>query len=47
MKDMSRQVNILDTYHNVDDTGNAVVPLEKFNEIKRRCVTNSSNSVLN
>lgn len=47
MKDMSRQVNILDTYHNMDDTGNAVVPLEMFNEIKRRCVTNSSNSVMN
>ncbi|KAF1376843.1 hypothetical protein PFLUV_G00215650 [Perca fluviatilis] len=35
-KEMSHHVNILDTYHNVDDSGNVVVPLEKFDEIKRR-----------
>ncbi|XP_035851599.1 nesprin-2 [Sander lucioperca] len=35
-KEMSHHVNILDTYHNMDDSGNVVVPLEKFDEIKRR-----------
>lgn len=39
IKEMSHHVNILDTYHNMDDSGNVVVPLEKFDEIKRRYVT--------
>lgn len=33
---MSRQVQILDSYENVDNSGNVVVPLEKFDDIKRR-----------
>ncbi|XP_044023969.1 nesprin-2 isoform X2 [Siniperca chuatsi] len=36
IKEMSHHVNILDTYHNMDESGNVVVPLEKFDEIKRR-----------
>ncbi|XP_068564553.1 nesprin-2a [Cebidichthys violaceus] len=36
IKEMSHFVNILDTFHNMDDFGNVVVPLEKFDEIKRR-----------
>ncbi|XP_034756192.1 nesprin-2-like [Etheostoma cragini] len=35
-KEMSHHVNILDTFHNMDDSGNVIVPLEKFDEIKRR-----------
>lgn len=38
MKEMSYFVNIIATFHNTDDLGNTVVPIEKFNEIKRRCV---------
>lgn len=38
IKEMSHHVNILDTYRNMDDSGNVVVPLEKFDEIKRRYV---------
>ncbi|XP_059211817.1 nesprin-1 [Centropristis striata] len=36
IKEMSHHVNIIDSYHNMDDSGNEVVPLEKFEEIKRR-----------
>ncbi|KAM6906809.1 nesprin-2a [Lycodopsis pacificus] len=36
IEEMSHFVNILDTFHNMDDFGNVVVPLEKFNDIKRR-----------
>ncbi|CAJ1078355.1 LOW QUALITY PROTEIN: nesprin-2 [Xyrichtys novacula] len=36
MKEMSRHVNTLDTYKNMDNSGNVVVPLEKFDEVKRR-----------
>ncbi|XP_045916276.1 nesprin-2a isoform X2 [Micropterus dolomieu] len=36
IKEMSHHMNILDTYDNMDDSGNVVVPLEKFDEIKRR-----------
>ncbi|XP_054474146.1 nesprin-2-like [Anoplopoma fimbria] len=36
IKEMNHFVNILDTFHNMDDLGNVVVPLEKFEEIKRR-----------
>ncbi|XP_076613023.1 nesprin-2a [Chaetodon auriga] len=36
IKEMSHYVNILETYHNMDNSGNIVVPLEKFDEIKRR-----------
>ncbi|XP_069371611.1 nesprin-2a isoform X5 [Paralichthys olivaceus] len=36
IKEMSRYVNILDEYHNVDASGNLAVPLEKFDEMKRR-----------
>ncbi|XP_062267756.1 nesprin-1 isoform X1 [Platichthys flesus] len=36
IKELSHYVNILDEYHNVDASGNLAVPLEKFNEIKRR-----------
>ncbi|KAG8011392.1 Nesprin-2 [Nibea albiflora] len=32
----SHYVNILDAYHNTDDSGNVIVPLEKFDEIQRR-----------
>jgi len=39
IKEMSHFVNILDTFHNMDDLGNVLVPLVKFDEIKRRCVT--------
>ncbi|XP_054871829.1 nesprin-2 isoform X5 [Amphiprion ocellaris] len=35
-KDMSHYINILDTYHNMDDSGDAIVPPEKFDEIKKR-----------
>ena len=35
---MTHHVSILDTFRNMDDTGNVVVPLEKFDEIKRRYV---------
>nr|XP_040016362.1 nesprin-2 isoform X2 [Gasterosteus aculeatus aculeatus] len=35
MKEMSYFVNIIATFHNTDDLGNTVVPIEKFNEIKR------------
>ncbi|XP_031717653.1 nesprin-2a isoform X2 [Anarrhichthys ocellatus] len=36
IKEMSHFVTILDTFHNMDDFGNVVVPLEKFDDIKRR-----------
>ncbi|XP_037606336.1 nesprin-2-like isoform X2 [Sebastes umbrosus] len=36
IKEMSHHVNILDTFSNMDDLENVVVPLEKFDEIKRR-----------
>lgn len=36
---MGHYVNILETYHNMDDSGNIVVPLEKFDEIRKRYVT--------
>nr|XP_046228198.1 nesprin-2 isoform X4 [Scatophagus argus] len=36
IKEMSHHVHILDTYRNMDESGNAVVPLEKFDEMKRR-----------
>lgn len=36
---MSHYINIVDTFPNMDDMGNTVVPLEKFNELKRRYVT--------
>ncbi|XP_033991567.1 nesprin-2 isoform X3 [Trematomus bernacchii] len=36
IKEMSYYVNIMDTYRNMDDSGNIVVPLENFDEIKRR-----------
>ncbi|KAM7367651.1 hypothetical protein PAMP_013936 [Pampus punctatissimus] len=36
IKDMSHHMNILDTFHNMDDSGNIIVPVEKFDEIKRR-----------
>lgn len=36
---MGHCVNILETYHNMDDSGNIVVPLEKFDEIRKRYVT--------
>ncbi|XP_039874015.1 nesprin-2 isoform X3 [Simochromis diagramma] len=35
-KEMGHYVNILETYHNMDDSGNIVVPLEKFDEIRKR-----------
>ncbi|XP_042247180.1 nesprin-2-like [Thunnus maccoyii] len=35
-KEMSHHVNIIDTFHNMDDSRNIIVPLEKFDEIKRR-----------
>lgn len=38
IKEMSHHVNVLDTYRNMDDSGNVVVPLERFDEIKRRYV---------
>lgn len=38
IKEMTHHVSILDTFRNMDDTGNVVVPLEKFDEIKRRYV---------
>ncbi|XP_060907682.1 nesprin-2-like isoform X3 [Labrus mixtus] len=36
IKEMSHHVNILDTFKNMDVSGNLVVPLEKFDEVKRR-----------
>ncbi|XP_034436669.1 nesprin-1-like [Hippoglossus hippoglossus] len=36
IKELSHYVNILDEYHTVDASGNLAVPLEKFDEIKRR-----------
>ncbi|GLD49701.1 nesprin-2-like protein [Lates japonicus] len=36
IKEMSHHVQILDNYHNMDGSGNVLVPLEKFDEIKRR-----------
>ncbi|KAK5852699.1 hypothetical protein PBY51_006549 [Eleginops maclovinus] len=36
MKDMSYYLNIMETYRNMDDSGNLLVPLERFDEIKRR-----------
>ncbi|KAI3363656.1 hypothetical protein L3Q82_001281 [Scortum barcoo] len=36
IKEMSHHINVLDAYTNIDDSGNLVVPLEKFDEIKRR-----------
>lgn len=39
MKEMSFYSKILETYHNVDDSGITLVPLEKFEEIKHQCVT--------
>uniref|UniRef100_UPI0037E98A37 nesprin-2a n=1 Tax=Semicossyphus pulcher TaxID=241346 RepID=UPI0037E98A37 len=36
IKEMSHHVNTLDTYQNVDDSGKLVVPLEKYDEVKRR-----------
>ncbi|XP_040920887.1 nesprin-2a [Toxotes jaculatrix] len=36
IKEMNHHVQILDDYPNTDDSGNVVVPLEKFDEIKRR-----------
>ncbi|XP_035534355.1 nesprin-2 isoform X4 [Morone saxatilis] len=36
IKEMNHHVNVLDTYHNTDDSGNVVVPIEKFDEITRR-----------
>ncbi|XP_070706002.1 nesprin-2a [Pempheris klunzingeri] len=36
IKEMNHPINVLDTYHNMDDSGNVVVPLQKFDEIKRR-----------
>ncbi|XP_078030046.1 nesprin-2a isoform X4 [Epinephelus lanceolatus] len=36
MREMSHHVKILDTFLNMDDSGNEVVPPEKFDEIKRR-----------
>lgn len=38
-KEMSHHVTLLETFHNVDDVGNILVPLQKFDEIKRRYVT--------
>lgn len=38
IKEMSHHINILDTYDNMDDSGNVVVPLEKFDAIKRRYI---------
>ncbi|CAI5684202.1 unnamed protein product, partial [Oreochromis niloticus] len=35
-KEMGHYVNILETYQNMDDSGNIVVPLEKFDEIRKR-----------
>ncbi|KAM8832006.1 nesprin-2a isoform 3-T3 [Spinachia spinachia] len=35
MTEMSYFVNIIATFRNTDDLGNIVVPIEKFNEIKR------------
>ncbi|KAM9339272.1 nesprin-2a [Symphorus nematophorus] len=35
-KEMSHHASILDNYNYMDDSGNIVVPLEKFDEIKRR-----------
>ncbi|XP_042359998.1 LOW QUALITY PROTEIN: nesprin-1-like [Plectropomus leopardus] len=36
MTEMSYNIKILDTYLNTDNSGNIIVPLEKFDEIKRR-----------
>lgn len=36
---MGHYVNILEAYHNIDESGNIVVPLEKFDEIRKRYVT--------
>ncbi|KAM3603169.1 uncharacterized protein V6R79_017666 [Siganus canaliculatus] len=36
IKEMSYYINILDTYHNMDGSGNVIVPLQKFDEIKKR-----------
>ncbi|XP_069017780.1 nesprin-2a isoform X4 [Embiotoca jacksoni] len=35
-KEMIHYVNILDAHHNMDDSGNLVVPVEMFDEIKKR-----------
>lgn len=35
-KEMSHYVKIVETYRNVDDSGNAAVPPEKFDEIRKR-----------
>ncbi|XP_074540850.1 nesprin-2a [Halichoeres trimaculatus] len=36
IKEMSHHVNTLHTYKNMDESGNVIVPLEKFDEVKRR-----------
>ncbi|XP_062293145.1 nesprin-2 isoform X5 [Scomber scombrus] len=36
IKEISHHSSILDTFNNMDDSGNIIVPLEKFDEIKRR-----------
>ncbi|XP_029351666.1 nesprin-2a isoform X2 [Echeneis naucrates] len=36
VKEMSHHVQILDNYSNMDESGSVVVPLEQFEEIKRR-----------
>nr|XP_020459524.1 nesprin-1-like [Monopterus albus] len=36
IQEMGHHVQTLDAYHNMDNTGNVVVPPEKFDEIKRR-----------
>lgn len=38
IKEISHHCSILDTFHNMDDSGNIIVPLEKFDELKRRYV---------
>ncbi|CAN9507959.1 unnamed protein product [Ophioblennius macclurei] len=38
-KEMSHYDNILDTYQNINDSGNVIVPHEKFDEIKKRVTT--------
>ncbi|KAM6915050.1 nesprin-2-like [Xenentodon cancila] len=36
IKEMSHYTAVLETHHNMDNSGNPVVPLEKFEEIKHR-----------
>lgn len=36
---MSHYVQVLDAYDNMNDSGNVVVPSEKYDEIKRRYIT--------